>query len=558
MTGVYSLYSALLALLLVLTLPWWVVQMLRLGKYRAGLAERLGWVPRRIRQAPAAGEPSVGGYPSPSPSSKPEPAGPGLVWIHAVSVGEALAIAPLVAELRARGYRVAISTTTRTGQRLARDRFGEAHVFYFPLDLGLCIRPYLRALRPRLVILAETEFWPNFLRLARSSGAHLAVVNARISDRSFPRYRRWSRWLRTALEPVELFLAQSQDDAARLREIGAAASRVEVAGNLKFDAAEPVESEAVTRLGGHLRAAGGPVLVAGSTVEGEEEHVLAAFRSVLGKFPAAVLVLAPRHRERFEAVARLLDAQGWDWLRRSTFSPRTPTAGAPGTPSPSTPTAGAPGAPELGAPQPGAVVDIRPPAANPGVVNVGEKTSEPVRAGAGLTDEPRADELGGRVLLLDSLGELAAVYRYADLAFVGGSLVPRGGHNILEPAFFARAILTGPHMENFRDVVACFERGQAVVRCTAHDLGETFLRLLRDGDEREALGRRAQQVLAAERGATARSVERLMRLLGQDSQSQDLLKQDLVDQDLVNQDLPNQDLPNQDLPNQQRPGGERA
>ena len=485
MTGVYSLYSALLALLLVLTLPWWVVQMLRLRKYRAGLAERLGWVPRRIRQAHPAGEASVDGYPSPSSSAKPEPAGSGIVWIHAVSVGEALAIAPLVAELRARGYRVAISTTTRTGQRLARDRFGEAHVFYFPLDLGLCIRPYLRALRPRLVILAETEFWPNFLRLARCSGAHLAVVNARVSDRSFPRYRRWSRWLRTALEPVELFLAQSQDDAARLREIGAAASRVEVAGNLKFDAAEPVESEAVTRLGGHLRAAGGPVLVAGSTVEGEEEHVLAAFRSVLHKFPAAVLVLAPRHRERFEAVARLLNAQGWDWLRRSTFRSSTPTAGAPGV----------------------------------------------------------SDELGGRVLLLDSLGELAAVYRYADLAFVGGSLVPRGGHNILEPAFFARAILTGPHMENFRDVVACFERGQAVVRCTAHDLGETFLRLLRDGDEREALGRRAQQVLAAERGATARSVERLMRLLGQDSQSQD---------------SPSQDLLKQGLPNQERPGGERA
>jgi 3-deoxy-D-manno-octulosonic-acid transferase len=452
----YSLYSALLVLLLLLTLPWWLVQMLRLGKYRAGLGERLGRVPSRLRldANPAAAA--------------------GVAWIHAVSVGEVLAVAPLVAELRARGYRVVVSTTTHTGQRLARERFGAAHVFYFPLDLGLCIRPYLRALHPRLVILAETEFWPNFLRLARASGAHLAVVNARISDRSYPRYRRWRPLLRAALEPVELFLAQSAGDAARLCEIGATAARVEVAGNLKFDAAEPVESDAVTRLGGRLRSAGGPVVVAGSTVEGEEEFVLRAFCSVTEEHPAAVLVLAPRHRERFEAVAQLLDASGLRWLRRSEFNPETDDA---------------------------PVARMCPPSANVGTSNA-----------------PGTDALTGRglrsaVLLLDSLGELAAVYRYADLAFVGGSLVSRGGHNILEPAFFARPILTGPHMENFRDIVSCFERGHAVVRCEAENLGTTFLWLLRDSAEREAMGRRAQQVLAAERGATARSVERLMRLV---------------------------------------------
>jgi 3-deoxy-D-manno-octulosonic-acid transferase len=427
MAGVYFLYSATLTLLLVVTLPWWLVQMLRLGKYRAGLWERLGLVPSRIRQAP-------------------RDAAAGTVWIHAVSVGEVLAIVPLVCELQARGYRVVVSTTTHTGQRLARDRFGEGQVFYFPLDLGVCIRPYLRALRPRLVILAETEFWPNFLRLARASGAHLAVVNARISDRSLPRYRRWRQLLHTALEPVELFLAQSEDDAARLREIGAAAERVEVAGNLKFDIAEPVEAEPVRRLGERLRAAGGQVIVAGSTVDGEEEFVLQGFRLVLEEYPAAVLVLAPRHRERFEAVARLMDAKRFRWLRRS-------------------------------------------------------------------AQGPEAQELAGKVLLLDTLGELAAVYRYADLAFVGGSLVPRGGHNILEPAFFARTILTGPHMENFREIVSCFERRSAVVRCNTKNLGITFLLLLREPAEREALGRRAQQVLAEERGATARSVERLIRLV---------------------------------------------
>ena len=448
----YSLYSALLGLLLLLTLPWWLLQMLRLGKYRAGLAERLGRVPRRIRQKPAADAESND-----------------VVWIHAVSVGEVLAIAPMVLQLRSRGYRVVVSTTTHTGQRLARDRFGETDVFYFPLDLGLCIRPYLRALRPRLVVLAETEFWPNFLRLARTTGAHLAVVNARISDRSFPRYRRWRTLLRTALEPVELFLAQSEQDAARLREIGAAPLRVEVAGNLKFDAADPVESEAVRRLGENLRVAGGPVVVVGSTVEGEEEHVLRAFRAVLEAHPTAVLVLAPRHRERFEAVARLLEEQRWSWRRRSTLD-----------------------------------LNLAAHSVSSQAANVAEH--------AATGDKVEGQPLKGVVLLLDSLGELAAVYRCADVAFVGGSLVPRGGHNILEPAFFARAIVTGPHMENFRDIISCFEHGQAVVRCDAEHLADVFLRLLSDGAERAELGRRAQQVLASERGATARCVERLMQL----------------------------------------------
>ncbi len=378
MAGVYFLYSATLALLLILTLPWWLVQMLRLGKYRAGLRERLGRVPARLRLGAEDAE-----------------AGRPVVWIHAVSVGEVLAIAPMVMMLRrkphlptaadmghregsgVRGYRVVVSTTTHTGQRLARDKFGAQNVFYFPLDLGMCIGPYLRALRPELVILAETEFWPNFLRLAKAGGARLAVVNARISDRSFPRYLRFRGLLRKALEPVDLFLAQSEGDAERLRAVGAAAERVEVTGNLKFDAEPPVESATVTQLGEQLRASGAPILVAGSTVENEEEHVLKAFEMVLVEHPAASLVLAPRHKERFEAVTRLLGERRVRFVRRSAA-------------------------------------------------------------------DAAAQDLRGAVLLLDTLGELAAIYRYANLAFVGGSLVPRGGHNILEPAFFARAILTGP------------------------------------------------------------------------------------------------------------------
>src|SRR5512133_147389 len=224
--------------------------MLRLGKYRAGLAERFGGVPARIRRGDHRGS----------------------IWVHAVSVGEVLAISGLVAALREAlpGLRVVVSTTTHTGQRLARERFGEADVFYFPLDFAFCIRPYVRALQPKLVVVAETELWPNFLRILRSSGARVAVVNARISDRSFPRYRTWRGLLARVLRFVDLFLAQSDEDARRLREIGAASDRVHVSGNLKFDVKPPQEQAAVAKLRNAL-AAGGvrPVIVAGSTVEGE-------------------------------------------------------------------------------------------------------------------------------------------------------------------------------------------------------------------------------------------------------------------------------------------------
>jgi 3-deoxy-D-manno-octulosonic-acid transferase len=429
MTGVYFLYSLALGLLLTLTLPWWLVQMLRLGKYRAGFWERMGFVPRRL----------VGGQ-----CSAAAPGG-GVAWIHAVSVGEAVAVAPLVELLRGAGWRVVVSTTTHTGQKLARARFGEENVFYFPLDLPFCISPYLRTLRPQLVVMAETEFWPNLLRMARQSGAHVAVVNARISDRSYPRYLRCKGWLARVLQPVDLFLAQSEEDAGRLRVIGAVAERVEVAGNLKFDVAPPVESEAVTQIGTQLRASGAPVLVAGSTVQDEEDYVLQAFRMVLREYPEASLVLAPRHRERFDEVADLLR------LRRMKF----------------------------------------------------------VRRSAG---DIAQQDLRGAVLLLDSLGELAAIYRYSNIAFVGGSLVKHGGHNILEPAFFSRAILTGPYTENFRDILRCFEAGGGVVRCTTKNLGITFILLLRENAEREALGARAHQVLMAQRGATERSTRRLLEL----------------------------------------------
>src|SRR5579884_3036471 len=214
----YLLYSGLLALALLCGTPYWLYEILRHGKYRRGLSERFGVIPRRITS-----------------STKPS------IWVHAVSVGEVLAVGEIVRCLQNEfsQHRVVISTTTDTGQKLARDRFGAENVFYFPFDFKFCVAPYFKALRPELVVVAETEFWPNFLQTAKQRGARIAVVNARISDRSLPGYRRWRSILVRVLCNIDLFLAQTAEDARRLQEIGAPFDRVFVAGNLKYDVAAP-------------------------------------------------------------------------------------------------------------------------------------------------------------------------------------------------------------------------------------------------------------------------------------------------------------------------------
>ena len=391
-SSLYSLlYSAGLAAALVASLPYWLFQMARHGKYRKGFAERMGRTPSRLL-VPEKREP--------------------VIWVHAVSVGEVLAVAGLVEELQKRfsQHRIFISTTTDTGQALARKRFGETNVFYFPMDFAFAIRPYLRALQPQLVVIAETEFWPNFIRLAHASGARIAVVNARISDRSWPRYRRFRGLLRRLLENVDLFLAQTQEDATRLQDIGARRERVRVTGNLKFDVPAPAPPAIVQSLRDSIAAtAAGPVLVCGSTVEDEEPLLLKAFENVLVEHPRAVMLLAPRHPERFPAVAALLEQMSIRFCRRSSWN------------------------------------------------------CEPLVPG---------------VLLLDTIGELSALYALADIAFVGGSLVPRGGHNIIEPAQQGVATVVGNHTENFRDIVRLFQGRDAVRIGGPADLPLVLLELL--------------------------------------------------------------------------------
>ncbi len=425
----YALYSALLVLFLLLTLPYWLLQMMRHGKYRAGLRQRFGAVPPALRG-----------------SQKP------VIWVHAVSVGEVVASLGVVKALQEKFplHRILISTTTSTGQKLAVQRFGAENVFYFPLDFSFAIRPYLDALRPELLVVAETEFWPNFLRLAKCNGARIAVINCRISDRSFPGYKRFRFWLPRLLEKtldqVDCFLAQTEEDRQRLLEIGAPETKVAVVGNLKFDVAPPPMPAIVASLRESFGRSGAePILVCGSTLEDEEGSLLSAFRNILANYPKAVMVLAPRHPERFADVAELVKELGFAMWRRSLWS---------------------------------------------------------------------GEPLTGGVFLVDSIGELAAIYSLATVAFVGGSLVPRGGHNILEPALYGVPIVTGNHYENFRDVVNFFASRNAVRIVGLAELPLVFMELIENTAERKTLGRNALAALESQRGATDRTISALLKLMG--------------------------------------------
>ncbi|HEY6447219.1 MAG TPA: 3-deoxy-D-manno-octulosonic acid transferase [Acidobacteriaceae bacterium] len=286
-------YSFALLLVLIVGSPWWLFRMATSGKYREGLAERLGFIPERVRARMTGGP---------------------VVWIHAVSVGEVLAASRLIDEMTEQlgrldgGWRVMISTTTRTGQRLARERFGAERVFYFPLDFAWTVRSWLRALRPRMVVLLETEFWPRMLAECGRAGVPVAVVNARISDRSWPRYRRLAAFWRRPLSRLAVVLAQSEVDAERLCDLCAA--NVRVGGNLKYDVRAGRPAAVTEALRAHLPP-DTPVLVCGSTLAGEEAMVLDAVPS------GAVTILAPRHPERFGEVAQLLEKRKGRWVRRS-------------------------------------------------------------------------------------------------------------------------------------------------------------------------------------------------------------------------------------------------
>jgi len=450
-----TLYRLALLSVLAIGSPYWLARMLTSGRYREGLARRLGRVPAGLCAA-------INGRQ--------------VVWVHAVSVGEVLAAGRLVRELEASlnagpagkldadlgtGWTIVVSTTTATGQALARERFGPGRVFFYPLDFAWAVRAYLDAIQPKLLVLMESELWPRMLVECERSGVPVAVVNARVSDRSFRRGLKAKAVWSWVLRRVGLFAAQSEEDGRRLVALGAPAERVNVTGNLKYDVRAPVETAILRALRPLL--AGRRVVVAGSLLEPEEELLVTNWWELLRGVPDAILVLAPRHPERFGAVVKFLEDAGT--MVRASELARGPNGEG---------------------------------------LKTGAETLAP-----------------GTVVVLDTIGDLAAVYGLADVAFVGGSLVKRGGHNPLEPAQFGIPVIMGNSFENFRDIVQSMRDADGIsIVQDADGLGAELTRYLRDREAGRAMGERGRAVFEAQSGATARTVKLLTALVAQNQSSE--------------------------------------
>jgi 3-deoxy-D-manno-octulosonic-acid transferase len=422
---VYIIYSVLLSIGFVVALPWFLWKGRSSGKYLRTFRERMGRLPVYL---------NVDADPS--------------VWIHAVSVGEVLAVRPLLAPMRERfpKLRLYVSTTTVTGNQIAAKSLqGIDGLFFAPFDWRGPVRKALETLNPSLLVLVETEIWPNLIHEAHRRGTKIAVVNGRISPRSFTRYRRIRGLLRTVLSDIDLFLMQSESHADRIAELGAPRERIHCVGNLKFDAvvdAHLPPTLARLLMGRRDR----PIWIAGSTVAGEEELVLRAFHRVREAAPDTRLIIAPRHPERFDQIPALVEAAGFRCLRRT-------------------------------------ALDLH-------------------------------ERRDSAVVLLDTLGELAQAYSLATVAFIGGSLVARGGHNILEAAVAGKPVVVGPHMENFQEIADVFRSEGAFVQIGGpEDLGREVAALITDDVRRRALGERARSLIERNRGAQRRSIDALARLL---------------------------------------------
>lgn len=410
--------------------PWLLWSGVRRGKYREGYAEKLfGLVPRRPGNAPC-------------------------VWLHAVSVGEVNLLGVLVKELRRRrpDVHVVLSSTTRTGLELARKKYADLTTFYCPLDFSWACRAAMRRVRPTVLLLAELELWPNLIRAAGEQGAQVAIVNGRLGERSWRGYRRIRPLVRRVLRQVALVAVQNDEYRSRFADLGADEATLVTTGSLKYDGAStdrnnPKTQALATLAGIEPRDV---VFLAGSTQEGEEQEALDVYRSLAAEFPQLRLVIVPRHAERFDDVARLLEKENVQFVRRSQLN-ETATA---------------------------------------------------------------------RILLVDAIGELGAWWGTADIAFVGGSFGDRGGQNMIEPAAYGAAVSFGPNTWNFRDIVAALlSADAAVVVQNPTELAAFVRRCLVDKSYTLELGGRAQQLVAANLGATARTVDALLPLLPESSKA---------------------------------------
>ncbi len=426
--------------------------------------------------------------------------GRGALWLHAVSVGE-VGVAATLARSLPPHLPLLVTTVTPTGQALARRLFaGRAAVAYLPFELGPAVARFWRRFAPAALVLVEGDYWPLLLREARRHGIPVAVVNGRVGDRSFRRMRRLRRLTGLLFDGIGRFGMQSAEDRDRLAALGVPAERLTVTGNLKFETAAPPENPALLAAVRRL-AAGRPVLVAGSTMAGEEEQVAAAFRR-LGGGAAALLAVAPRHPERWDEVERRLRREGLTVVRRSAILPAADSAAGPES------EAGVAGA-----------GDTDGAAGAGGTVAGGGAPGSSAGSGAAAAGGAAA-VAGGEVaatpdvLLLDSLGELAGLYGAAAAAFVGGTLVPTGGHNPLEAARCGIPIAVGPSMHNFRDMAERFDRAGAWQRVEdAAGLGRAWQGWLADAGEARRQGALAAGLVEENRGALDQTLAMLAPIL---------------------------------------------
>ncbi len=427
----YFLYNFFLMTASVVCAPYFSIKLVSSEKYREGLGQRMGRLPLEVSAERGEGK---------------------CLWVHAVSVGEVLACAPLIEELKGKypELRIVLSTVTRTGNQTAVQKVKAAdQIIYFPFDFPWTVRKVIREIAPDAVAIVETELWPNFLRRLRQEHIPSLIVNGRISPSSFRGYKKVRFFIKNVLAEVNLFSMQSEEDARRVVELGADGDAVEVTGNVKFDQSpSQVSSVLAAKYRDMLGLEDQRVFLAGSTHEGEEEAVIEAYDVLREEFPDLRLIIAPRHPERWDRVEKLIADHGYDVRRRSGLEPQS-----------------------------------------------GKWTDR-------------------SVVLLDTIGELAELYAVATAAFVGGSLVPTGGHNVLEAAAQGKAVLFGPHMFNFKEISRLLlEVGGGLEVQNTQDMVEKIRRLLHNTHDREDMGRRALSVVHANQGAVKRNVELLERYL---------------------------------------------
>jgi 3-deoxy-D-manno-octulosonic-acid transferase len=417
----YVFYNLFLILATVLLFPVILFKLVTVPKYRGGLTQKLGRLRKGVLRVIKGTRP---------------------IWVHAVSVGEVMAAHPLIRELR-KTYpdrKLILSTVTVTGHYTARRRVPEADaVFYFPFDYPCIVRRVIKGINPEIVMVAETELWPNFFRELKRAGIPSVVINGRISPKSHKNYLRLKSFFSQVFEQVTLFCMQSEEDAGRIKDIGADPAKVMITGNLKFDQKIPATQPNPVKI-----PAGRRVITAGSTHRGEEAALLEIFSRLREKYPQLLLIIAPRHPERFDEVEGIINSAGYDCQRRTGLK--------------------------------GPVKDV---------------------------------------LLLDTIGELRTFYALCDIAFVGGSLVKVGGHNLLEPAAMKKPVIFSRYMFNFKEISeALMSSGGGIM---VRDKGELYVQLdtlLSDPERARRMGERAFRVIEANSGAAKKTIDAIGRLLG--------------------------------------------